>query len=683
MRTRLSPYRRGVLAAPPVAKSAGLAVMTIAAAVLAAWIARALAWTGLPVWIFRMNPMTAASLALAGAALFLPRTTRVSVVGTLKLALGCGICAIAVSKLAQLAMGQPSGIDLLLFPRTVQSLGGRNLMAPNTALALFLLGGGLVLGTRRATLGAQLFAAGSLAVATAGLIAYAYGAISLIEFTSASAMAFQTAVALVSASIGVLWTRPRRALTGIITNPTFGGATARRLLPVVILTTVGLGAVRVAMARRGMFDEVTGIALLITAVLITLVAVVLLFAHNLHGVSLNLAQREQALRETASALEAAKNQADRVSASKSRFLAAASHDLRQPLHAAGTYLAILTRRLEKPALKQMCDKARQQLEAMSEILDVLLDVSRLESGAIKPHICNFRLDEMLERVIAGNRPQAQEKKLRLVCLPSGCTVRSDPALLERVIDNLVSNAIRYTREGQITISCERRNGAARIAVSDTGVGIPAEALQDIFEEYVQLDNLPRDRSKGLGLGLSIARHIANALGQRIEVQSKVGKGSTFAIEAPLGAPAPPLDELSVHAPAAIAGRPRRAAVLIVEDNTAIREATQMALECDGFDVRGVSAGDEALALIGEGFRPEAIVSDYRLPGYDGVEVLRRVRKALGWNVPAALITGDIAFQPPQQRELPRCTVLYKPVTPEELTAAVEELSKDGRASIVP
>ncbi len=652
--------------------------MAIALWVLAGWVARAVGWTALPVWIYRTNPMTAASIALAGAALLFPRTTRASAEKIVKLAFGCGVLAIGILKVSQLIMGQPSGVDLLLFPRTVQSLRGSHLMAPNTAVALVFLGGALMLSTRRsrqASLGAQLLASASLAVATSGLIAYAYGAITLIEFTSASAMAFQTAVALASASIGVLWTRPRRALTGIITNSTFGGTTARRLLPVILLTTVGLGALRVAMARQGIFDEVTGIALLVTAVLITLVAVVLIFARNLHGVSLQLAQREQALHNSALALEAAKDEADRANALKSRFLAAANHDLRQPLFALGAYLALLARRVEEPALKEICDKMRQPLEAMREMLNALLDVSQLERGAIRPRICDFWVDEVLERVIASNRPQAEGKGLHLTWLPSGCIGRSDPALLERVINNLVSNAIRYTREGQVAISCERRNGSARITVSDTGIGIPEEALKEIFEEYVQLDNPTRDRSKGLGLGLSIARYIADALGQRIEVHSTIGKGSTFTLDTPLGAAAPAA-KATTHTAGAIGSR-RRATVLIVDDDKAIREATQMMLDFDGFDARDVGAGDEALALIGNGFRPEAIVSDYRLPGYDGVEVIRRVRKALGSDIPAMLVTGDTAFRQPHPRELPRCMVLYKPLTPEELTSAIEELTDDN------
>jgi signal transduction histidine kinase len=540
MHTRTNLRRRAVFAAPPVAKAAGYLVIAIAAVVLAAWAAKTVGWEEAPSWIFRMNPMTAASLVLAGGALLLPRRSRASADATLKLAFGMAISAIALLKLAQITMGRPIGVDLLLFPRQVQSVE-RGLMAPNTALALLLLGGSLMLSTRRwrrAALGAQILAAGSLAVATTGLIDYAYGAIGLVEFANSSAMAFQTAVALAIASVGALWTRPHRALTGIITNPTLGGALARRLLPIIVLTTVGFGAIRVAMARRGMFDEVTGVAMLITAVLMTLVAVVLLFAQNLRGVSLRLARREQALREAASALTAAKLEAERANAAKSRFLAAANHDLRQPLHAAGAYLSVLARKLEEPALKEICDKTRQPLAAMKEILDTLLDVSRLESGALEPHVSDFPIDDIFARVVVGNRPQAEEKGLRLVHVPSGCSVRSDPALLERVIDNLVSNGIRYTKEGQVTVQCEPRDGKARITVSDTGIGIPAEALDGIFEEYVQLDNPSRDRSKGLGLGLSVVRYIADVLGHGVEVRSMVGKGSTFVVEVPLVADAP-------------------------------------------------------------------------------------------------------------------------------------------------
>ena len=373
-------------------------------------------------------------------------------------------------------------------------------------------------------------------------------------------------------------------------------------------------------------------------------------------------------------LEAVSAEAERANAFKTRFLAAASHDLRQPLQAAGTYLSVLARQLRDPAHKAICEQARQPLETMADIMDALLDVSKLEQGAIRPQLRDFRIVEVLDRVVAQNRPQAAEKGLSLAFEGCECAISSDPQLLERVIDNIVSNAIRYTSKGKVTVRCEQRGDVVRIAVQDTGIGIPAEAIEGIFDEYVQLDNPARDRRKGLGLGLSIARYIANILGHGLSAESTVGQGSTFSIEVPL-ADQGGVEAGGCGAPSASNDREahRQPVVLIVDDDPTIAAATQMLLEFEGFEAHPAETGEEAMSLIGRGLRPEALVSDYRLPGYDGIEVIRRVRGALGSQLPAVLVTGDTAFRAPSQQDLPGCTVLYKPVQPERLALIVRSL----------
>ncbi len=235
-------------------------------------------------------------------------------------------------------------------------------------------------------------------------------------------------------------------------------------------------------------------------------------------------QLEHRVAERTAELQAMKDAADRANAQKSWFVAAASHDLRQPLQASLAYLSVLSRMMGNPELEELCDKARQPLKAMSDILDVLLDISDLESGRVQPHKEDFELNALLQRVVAGAQHQAQEKSLRLSCVATEFWVHSDPKLLERVISNFVTNAVRYTAKGLIGIYCERTDDKICISVTDTGIGIPPDARGTIFEDHVQLANPARDRRKGLGRGLSIAKRIADSLGHRISAQAELGSG---------------------------------------------------------------------------------------------------------------------------------------------------------------
>jgi two-component system CheB/CheR fusion protein len=247
------------------------------------------------------------------------------------------------------------------------------------------------------------------------------------------------------------------------------------------------------------------------------------------------AVRDATIQErTNAALLAAKEEAERATDSKSRFLAAASHDLRQPLQSLGLYLAVLTRQLDQPEQLEVGRKMRQSLDTMTELQDALLDISRLIGGSITPEKRDVSVREMLHRIVIDNVQQAEAKGLQLECKTEDCVVHTDCALLERVIENFVTNAIRYTERGRIVIECRPVGGSARIAVSDTGVGIPEEALNKIFDEYYQLDNAACTRGEGLGLGLAIVREIAGLLGHSLTVTSAPGEGSTFALDVPLG-----------------------------------------------------------------------------------------------------------------------------------------------------
>jgi PAS domain S-box-containing protein len=387
------------------------------------------------------------------------------------------------------------------------------------------------------------------------------------------------------------------------------------------------------------------------------------------------ADLERRVAERTQALEEAKNEAVRANALKSRFVAAASHDLRQPLQAAGAYLSALARRLDQPQQQEICDKMRQALDATAEILQALLDLSKFESGAIRPQLQVFQVRKVVESVVGQSSVYAEEKGLRIVLGDITCTVYSDPGLLRRVLDNIVSNAIRYTEAGEITISCEHGADVVRIRVADTGVGIPPQSLESIFEEYVQLDNPARQRGHGFGLGLAIAKNIATLLGGRIEVQSTLGRGSVFCVELPDGRSlAEATDEKTHAAPDEAAGATPPLRVLVIDDDPMVTDAMSLLLQGAGFDVHCARGGEEALAALAAGVKPNVIVSDFRLPHNSGVEVISRARAFLGAPLPAVLMTGDTAMRDGEAGSLCACTVLHKPVDPDMLIALLRRLA---------
>lgn len=307
---------------------------------------------------------------------------------------------------------------------------------------------------------------------------------------------------------------------------------------------------------------------------------------------------------------------------------------------------------------------------MSGIMETLLDVSKLEAGAISPRPTDFEIEDLLNRIVASNRPQAEAKGLEMRLKAEPLRVRSDPNLLERVIDNFVTNAIRYTDKGGVTVWCERRGRTALIGVTDTGIGMAPDALADIFDDYVQLNNPERDRRKGLGLGLAIARRMAELLSSRIDVRSAVNEGSTFSIEAPLSvSPAP--------APAKPRAKPAEAAsgpllVLFVDDDPVIADAMKIVFADAGVELCLARDGEAAAARVAAGVRPDLIVSDFRLPGPNGSEVIRRLRQSLGAQTPSIILTGDTGLQEVERQA--DCTLLHKPVDTAKLIALVRQIA---------
>jgi PAS domain S-box-containing protein len=372
-----------------------------------------------------------------------------------------------------------------------------------------------------------------------------------------------------------------------------------------------------------------------------------------------------------SELRAAKNEAQTATAMKSRFLATASHDLRQPLQSLGLYLSVLKIRLKDDELQDIAGKMRSSLDAMGELLDRLLDLSKLETGAISAELEVFPIQDLLDQLEADNMPLAQKKGLELQIVHSPLVINSDPRLLQSIADNFVTNAIKYTESGEITVKCCALEGdVCRLEVADTGIGIPETALESIFEEYVQLDNPGRERGKGQGLGLAIVNHIAQLLDHSLVVESKEGQGSVFSVEVPVAhadisdEPLPENKSKTAHS--------KSLAILLIDDDSAIIDATMMLLDAEGCQGYPAANGDEAFDLVSGGVLPDIIVSDYRLRGSNEITVIKKIRKYLHTELPAILITGDTSTPQISAADIPDCDILHKPVNTDELLALIRE-----------
>ncbi len=371
--------------------------------------------------------------------------------------------------------------------------------------------------------------------------------------------------------------------------------------------------------------------------------------------------------EKASA-EAARARAEQADLAKSRFLAAASHDLRQPLHALSLFSATL-RELELDTReREVVEQIYRNIDSLEELFDELLDISKLDAGYIRPTLVDFPVQRVLDALKTRYTALADEKALAFVVRSSQATLKSDPALLERVLGNLVANAIRYTHAGGILVACRKRGASLLVQVWDTGIGIPSEQQERIFEEFFQLGNPERDRRNGLGLGLPIARRITRLLDSEVELHSRLGRGSVFAIRIPLGDPsviAQPVAELAV-AGDALAGR----CVLVIDDEAAIRHGMHELLTQWGCTSLEAASTEQALELLSiRGAVPELVLADYRLAGNkNGAAAVRLLRERFGPSLPALLITGDTGPDRLLEAKQSGLHVLHKPVRPAQLRA---------------
>jgi two-component system, sensor histidine kinase len=364
--------------------------------------------------------------------------------------------------------------------------------------------------------------------------------------------------------------------------------------------------------------------------------------------------------------EAARQEAEAANLAKSKFLAAASHDLRQPAHAQGLFLDILSRTQLNDRQRELLDNARAVAGASAEMLDTLLDFSRVEAGVFEPKLSDFPLQRLFHKIEREFGRQADAKDLVYRSRETGLTVRSDPAQVELIVRNLVANAIRYTQRGGLLVACRRRGEHAELEVWDTGVGIAPEQQKDVFREFLQLGNPERDRRKGLGLGLAIADGLAKRLGLQLTLASRPQQGSVFRLTLPIVAPTPDAanetdvrDDADVSSLAGIR-------ILVIDDDDAVRNAMRHLLADWGCPCDAAETIEEALALARQN-TPALVVSDYRLRGQqNGSAAIAALRAQLGDDLPALLITGDTAPDRLREALASGIPLLHKPVPPDEL-----------------
>ncbi|MCS6786408.1 MAG: ATP-binding protein [Thiobacillaceae bacterium] len=390
---------------------------------------------------------------------------------------------------------------------------------------------------------------------------------------------------------------------------------------------------------------------------------------------------ERRIQEATAELSAQKQAAEAAVAAKSRFLAAASHDLRQPLHALTLLVAALKDRLSDPDNRQIVHHLEESALAMQELLNSLLDLSRLDAGVVEVRAQCFPAERLLQGLARRFAPVAADKGLELRVRSAPLWVYSDPVLVERILSNLMANAIRYTDSGWVAISARAERGLLRLEVWDTGSGIPREYQERIFEEYFQLANPERSRDKGLGLGLAIAARLARLLDTRITVDSEPGRGSRFSLQLPLCTPAGAAEDSDSSAPTA-AEMDRPALIACIDDDPSVLEAMLTLLDSWGMEAAVGTDADQVLADLAQlGRRPDVIVTDYRLTaGATGLEAIARVRAALGADIPAVLVTGDTAPETIRTIDASGLPVLHKPIRPAKLRAVLSAQLQRARLS---
>ncbi len=339
----------------------------------------------------------------------------------------------------------------------------------------------------------------------------------------------------------------------------------------------------------------------------------------------------------------------------------------------------MAKTVEGAKAQKLVARIDESLGAIAGMLNTLLDINQIEAGTVRAEIVGFPINDLFDRLRDEFTYHAQAQKLALRVVPCGHSIKSDPRLLEQMIRNLLWNALKYTKRGKVLLGCRRHDGMLSIEIWDSGIGIPADQLQAIFEEYHQLDNAARERSRGLGLGLSIVQRLGNLLGHRVAVRSQPGKGSVFAIEVMLlpssGKARQPEQHRHGMDDGIVEDSRRTGEILVVEDDPGMRELLELLLKHEGHRATTAPDGVAALELVTRGaLQPDLVLADYNLPqGMDGLQLTAKLREVLHREVPVVILTGDISTSTLRDIALQNCVRLNKPVKLKELAQVIQRL----------
>ena len=391
---------------------------------------------------------------------------------------------------------------------------------------------------------------------------------------------------------------------------------------------------------------------------------------RIRGLTTDITQRKRSEEE----ISRAQKLAERADRTKSIFLAAASHDLRQPLQTLRLLHWALEQQHPEGEGKTIVAGVGHSIDTMSSMLSSLLDINRLETGNLRPSKSDFAVNEIFDSVATDLLQPLEEKGLQWRVVPSDLVIRSDKRMLEEMIRNLLSNAIRYTDRGKILLGCRRAGDKARIEVWDTGIGIPGDQMSRIFEEYYC-----HPERGGFGLGLAIVRRLGEILDHRVDVRSTPGKGTGFSIEVPRGRAY--IDVCKAVPATALNDESFRGTVVVIEDETSVRSALNRTLTARGIGVIGAATVSDAAALIKQGdLCPDLVLCDYNLPGpMNGVESIKLLRATLAWNLPAIVMTGDTRSKTMEAIASYGVSVLIKPFLGDELIQLINRLHRSSES----
>ena len=380
-------------------------------------------------------------------------------------------------------------------------------------------------------------------------------------------------------------------------------------------------------------------------------------------------------------INAARLEAERANKANSAFLAAASHDLRQPVQALSLLNGALRRTITDERALEMVDSQQHSLTAMTNLLNSLLDISRLDAGAVTPEREDFPVQRLIDRLSDEFARQAQHAGLAFSAGSSTAIINSDPNLLDEIIQNFVSNAIRYTESGSVRMECEESDGIFTLKVIDTGIGIAEDQLDEIFREFHQC-KAPGAKKEGFGLGLAIVKRLSDLLGLRLHVESELGKGSTFSIALPtVTGEAGHHDERAEEDQAphgTVSGL-----VILIEDDVNVANAWGLLLEAEGYRVAMAASAPETRALIERvDETPALVISDFHLlDGSTGVQAVSAIREHFGSEIPAFIVSGDTSKVVKDARLLDNCTLMCKPIDTNRLLTAARHAVQTGQVPL--